>query len=204
MADDSPQEDPPPHVPGIYGLTQRFLPFFNSIVAGVEDVTKRRRVDKELWKDLLHRVLFKAWLTHCRYPDYFAKGSPRGWAERTAGYELIDVVRKTESDAAREEAYVQQVLVPYCDAADALQRMIEEEHRDEVFRTLQVLDPRQRAVIEKYVFENRSRSEVAAALGMSERTVKRLWEQIKCQLAPMLSHLNPRSSDTTSRGGDHA
>jgi RNA polymerase sigma factor (sigma-70 family) len=202
MADESPRDAVPPEVPGIYALAASFLPIIPKIALGVTDVTTRR-FDPEAWADLCHRVLLNAWITHCEDQNYFARGSARAWAQRTTENALVDGARKNKSDAVRDAQFAQQVLGPYYDD-DTVDRIIEDERRQDVFRALQVLDPRRRALIEKHLMEGRSRREVAAELGLTERQAKRWLEQIKARLASILSPWNPRGSDTATRRGDHA
>lgn len=57
---------------------------------------------------------------------------------------------------------------------------------DEALRSLQALEPRLAQVVEMRYYAGMSEAEIAAALGLSERTVRRDWEKARALLRTML------------------
>jgi RNA polymerase sigma factor (sigma-70 family) len=158
---------------------------------------QRRRRGEFL--DLIQDVALEAWLMFLANPECFATGSARAWGAIAAYHRRLDQERADRRQVFYYEALQRELLACNFDAPTFDQIIEMEERQRALAKAFQLLEPDPLwALIETFMRDGTHR-EAAAELGKSERTIKRLVNKGKKDLAVLLPDWNPHAS---SRGRD--
>ena len=130
-------------------------------------------------------------LVHEAYVKFAERSAPRivdrehffGIAARAMRHLVIDHLRRRQ--AAKRDAGVTSPLASDIPAPTSTST-VDLLAVDEVLTELEALDPRQARIVELRFFAGMELSEIAAALDLSERTVKRDWQSARAFLGASL------------------
>jgi len=107
-----------------------------------------------------------------------------GYASKVMRSVIIDAVR--ERQAERRGGDLTQLTLDTQVAADLPAGEAEILHVHEALRTLEAVEPRLAAVVEMRYFGGYTEAEIAEAMGLTERTVRRDWDKARLLLRSAL------------------
>lgn len=134
---------------------------------------------------LVHET-FARWGHRVDRSAFPTKGHFYAYAARVMRSLIVDMVRQRQAErhgGGLDRVTLDTALgaaLPAPDDAEALQV-------DEALKALQAVEPRLAQVVDMRYFAGMSEAEIADALGLSERTVRRDWDKARALLRTMLA-----------------
>lgn len=152
---------------------------YEQTIGYITVVCSRYVSDKEDLKDILHDVYLKAFSAIDSFKDK-GPGSMRAWITRIAVNECISHLRKS-----RKLVFFNEDL-PILDESDDDVPDIDGIAVEDILDAIQKLPPGFRAVLNLFLFEEKSHKEIATMLGISEKTSASQYHRAKAMLARIL------------------
>jgi RNA polymerase sigma factor (TIGR02999 family) len=119
-----------------------------------------------------------------RRPDYGSSEQFLGYASRVMRSVVIDLVRERQADRRGGDVERITLNTEVMGAVAAEEELLEV---DQALENLARLEPRLCQVVEMRYFGGFTEAEIGAALGLTDRTVRRDWEKAKLLLRAMLA-----------------